>query len=365
VPNLFQFLDDYGNISMQTFPFCDIDALVLSHISFLPLEGIVSKRLSFNQTVGKAAAKANDAKDPGLSASDRLLALYLAKCSRYSTLPIGAYANVFDEEREEQFCAVTVILPDGTAAATYRGTDATLTGWKEDFNMSFMSPVPAQISSVKYLSAIADKTQGPLYTIGHSKGGNLAIYSACFSGGIVQGRIIKAYNLDGPGFLSSVIESFEYQQMLPKLVTYIPQTSVVGLLLEHEEEYVVVKSIAEGILQHDLYSWQVENDKLVTLPDNDEESKYIDATVKGWVQSMSEEEREAFVELLFKVLDEAGIDNTNELVAKWPEKLPKILEAVGKQEPKMQKFLLEVILLLFKSSADYIPFLIHDQPLWD
>ena len=54
------------------------------------------------------------------------------------------------------------------ALISFRGTDDTIIGWKEDFNLS-TGVVPAQKGPYEYLQKISEHTDGMLRVGGHSK----------------------------------------------------------------------------------------------------------------------------------------------------------------------------------------------------
>ncbi|MDR2520133.1 MAG: DUF2974 domain-containing protein [Eubacteriaceae bacterium] len=352
--NLFTFLDKYGDIGMDSLPFCDVDALIASHIAYMPFDGTIGNSIGYWGTVGSTLQKVLSSGN-AVGENDKNLALRLIECSRYRSLSIGGYVNIFSDDRGEQFSAVSVLFGDGRLGILFRGTDGTITGWKEDFNMSFMRQIPSQESAVSYLLSVAKKTVAPIRLIGHSKGGNLAIFAACFSGESIRLRIEKVYNLDGPGFLAETVADPRFKAMLPKLATFVPQSSVIGMLLEHVERYVVVRSSAQGVLQHDVYSWETRGNGLVYLESVDGESKFLDSSLRGWLSSMSMSEREQFVDMVFQVLDSAGIKTVKDLVSDWPGKLNSVMEAMAGMSDNMRRFMGQMLLLLLKSATMSLP----------
>ena len=182
------------------------------------------------------------AKEKILQKEDIDLFPAMAKSNRFSQMKITGYINKIDQEEEKQFSAITIFIPDGTMYISFRGTDNTLIGWKEDFNMSFQEKVPSQLDAIKYVKQIANQYENPIRIGGHSKGGNIAVYAASFSPKEIQNRIKNVYNNDGPGFHENIIIKPSYQKMLSKVHTFVPQTSIIGRLLYHEENYTVVQS---------------------------------------------------------------------------------------------------------------------------
>ena len=203
----------------------------------------------------------------------------MAASRRFSDLTLCAYVSRTDEETQTQFSALTILLSDKTAYIAFRGTDDTIVGWKEDFNLAFLPVVPAQKMAAEYLSAAAAALPShPLRVGGHSKGGNLAVYSAVFCGEAVQNQLMRVYNNDGPGFRTSLLGLPEHRRVADKITTILPESSVVGMLLEHEERYEVVRSTQSGLWQHDGFSWQVRGERFEHLPDLTEGGISLDMT---------------------------------------------------------------------------------------
>ena len=212
------------------------------------------------------------------------------------------YVNDFCEIREMQFAAVTIKLKGNLSYVSFRGTDNTLVGWKEDFNMSFTCPVPSQLKAVDYVNRIARKVRGKIILGGHSKGGNLAVYSAAFCKKRIQKRILSVYSFDGPGFNQETLNKPEYERISLRTTTYVPQSSVIGMLLGHEEKYIIIQSDEKGLAQHDVYTWQLADKKFIELSTVDDKSRFIDKTLKKWLLDMSVDERKVFVDTIYEVL---------------------------------------------------------------
>ena len=177
--------------------------------------------------------------------------------------------------------ALTVLLEDGSAFLAFRGTDGTLVGWKEDFNLSFLDVVPAQLEAADYVQTFAAGFSGPLRLGGHSKGGNLAVAGAALAGMKARDQIRSVWSFDGPGLNAYLLARPGYSELLTRIRSFVPKSSVVGLLLAHEEPYTVVDSDQEGLFQHDPYSWQVQGPGFVRLEEVDPGSRLIDRTLKN------------------------------------------------------------------------------------
>ena len=240
--NIFDYMQ-WRDIELKKLEFNEIDNLILSRLAYFPFDNIIKKEEEI--TLKEVYDRYKKMKKPGIILQKEDIELFpiLANSIRFGRIQLSNYVNKIDKIEEKQFSAITIILPDDTIYVAYRGTDKSLIGWKEDFKMSFSDIVPAQIDAVKYLNKVAKKYKNKIRVGGHSKGGNLAVYAATFCLAKIQERIIKVYNNDGPGFNQKITQSKEYKNILSKVHTYIPQTSIIGRLLNHEEKTTILKSV--------------------------------------------------------------------------------------------------------------------------
>ena len=257
--NIIDYIKWRGDLELKASKFNEIDSLILNRFSYFPLDNLMGKDevLSIKE-LGERFKKEDKNKIDILWEDDAELFPLMAESKRFGEMKTLKYVNQIDEETEKQFSAVTILLPDNTIYISYRGTDNTLIGWKEDFNMTFKSHIESQLSAKEYLENVAKKYLDKQIRLGgHSKGGNLALYAAIFADEEIKKRILNVYNNDGPGFNEDIVNLKEYKETIGKVITYIPQDSIFGMLLEHKEKYIIVKSIEKGVMQHDVYSWEV------------------------------------------------------------------------------------------------------------
>ena len=322
---LFDYLKWRGDLTFRQAPFNEVDNLIFSLISYVDLGGIVSNDHKGPTVTVKAAANAFFARNPnykktsvGLIVPKEILKLLRAAkdTPRYRGVGIRAYVNEIDLKKEMQFSAMTFLPDDGSMAIAYRGTDDTLVGWKENFNMSFLPVVPAQLSAAIYLEEAAMESPDlPIRLMGHSKGGNLAVYAAVSCSTDIKKRLKRVWSNDGPGFNKKILEDEDYLELRPIIRSFVPQNAVVGMLLEHDENYTVVKSRQKGLYQHNGLNWEVLGGSLVHLDDINQESKRLDRVLKTWISEMTTEQREQFVEALFQVLSSGNAMTLTELAA--------------------------------------------------
>ncbi len=262
----------------------------------------------------------------------------IAKCPRFRNLPIHAYENKIDPEQQSQFSAITVELGKNLHYVAFRGTDSTLVGWKEDFNMGFMTPVPSQKMAVKYLEKVAKQFSGPMIVGGHSKGGNLAVFASAFCAPALQKRIRTVYNFDGPGFEQKILDTKGYQRICGRVKTFVPQSSVVGMILFHEEEYTTIHSNRPtGFLQHDTFSWEVERDHFLHLESVDPGSQILDSALKTWLSNMTYEQREKFIEAIYQILLETNAQTTKDLEGNWFANAKSVLKSIKNLDEDTRK----------------------------
>ena len=308
-----------GDLTLAQSEFNEIDNLILARFSYFPFDKIIRENeIATIKELSRRFSNQDVTKLPILWKDDVELFTLMGNSKRFGGMLATKYINKIDAEQEKQFSAITVLMPNDIIYVSYRGTDNTIVGWKEDFNMSFKSHIASQISAKQYLEEIAKEYPSSKIIIGgHSKGGNIAVYAATFASKDVKDRIINVYNNDGPGFCEDVIETPEYQEILPRVHTYIPQSSIIGRLMNHKEKYTIVESVQRGIMQHDLYSWQVLGKEFVTLKKLTNESEFIDKTIKDWLENVEPEKREQVIDAVFEILNTTEAQTMKELKANW------------------------------------------------
>ena len=378
--DFFDYLQWRGDLSFSNSPLCEVDALILCQLSYIKFNDIIPadfspekiKTLSEYAEIYEKLPSRDYRKNLGvlINAETKSLLKSCAASKRFSSLKICGLTDNYDLNKEEQFCAMTFICSEEKFIfIAFRGTDDSIIGWKEDFNLAFMEKVPAQIDSCKYLRAVLEKPDFEDYKVfvgGHSKGGNLAIYSAAkidsgiFSqdanlhadaagaGGAtgvkrLQSRITKIYNFDGPGFSKKDLESDEFLQIKDRVVSVFPQTSMIGMLFNHFEKYEVVRSTEKLILQHDTFSWRVQAVNFSVLPKLDEESEIFFASFNLWFEKLTEEQRKEFVETLFSVLLASKAKSNSELAQNGLKSAARIIKAFALLESEKRDAYLRII----------------------
>ena len=358
---ILDYLNWRGDLTMEQSTFNEVDNLILAELSFVDFEGIVpapgegeSVPLAdaadvFFSRQGKEASKIN----MGVLVPDQIPVMLkkMTACRRFQNMKLNCFVDWLDAEKAGQFAALTIEVGDGTVYLSFRGTDDTIAGWKEDFLISCMPEVHAQKMAVEYVKNVARQfPRRKLILGGHSKGGNLAAYSGVYCPASIQRRIAGVYSNDGPGFHEDLLELPAHRRIEERIHSIVPKSSVVGMLLEHEENYTVVDSNQAGFLQHDGFSWEVMGDHFVKLRQITEQSRLNDLELTEWVHSMPVAQREKFVDALFDVLTASGATTLTDLKGESFKAVSAMIRAMKEMDKSTREGLFKFIRLLFRSN---------------
>lgn len=353
--NMLDYIKEFGHVSFEERAFSEIDALVLTELEYLPLEKVVPSDENGENfvTVKEIAEYMQEhkqelfAENPMMMTEERHeVSQVIADAPRYQSLKFFGVVSEWDKDTTKQFAAVTVEVEPSVRLVVFRGTDETLIGWKEDFLMTYSPLVAAQTDAKEYLAKQASLWDGDLMISGHSKGGNLAIYAAATQVEDVQLRIVDIFCFDSPGLYRSVLETKGYQNIVPLAMRYIPQDSLVGLILESEVPYVIVKSNATGAMQHSAMTWEIEDGQFIKMEKLTKNSQLNDQTFKKWTESVSDEELELFWNVFFELLFSVGIDTVNDLYGEFMHYVQEFLKAAGNMDEEKRELLTRIALLL-------------------
>lgn len=349
--SVFDYIDWRGDIPFSQVPTGEVDSLIFSQICYIDFKRIVPASPTAKPVGFLSAAKRymqahkNNPTSLGFIIPPETVSVMTraARSLRFGTTQLVGYVNKISDNEQKQFSAVTFLIGTDTCVIAFRGTDDTIIGWKECFNMSFMSPIPAQAEATVYLEAVADAfPTRKIYAVGHSKGGNLAVWASVKCRREVAERIVAVYNHDGPGFNREFLESEGYTVMRERIHTLVPQSSVVGMLLEHEENYEVVQSTYTGLLQHNAFSWEVWGGRFIHIDSVTAESRRIDATLKKWLAELSNDRRKQIIDSLYEILSSTNAKTLTELNA---DKLA-LIKAWNTLDAESRKFIRRCIGLI-------------------
>lgn len=346
--NIMDYISWRGDLSFEQSQFNEVDNLILACFSYVNLDGIsaVTKQKGIGlKKLTKEFMKLHTMKELEADKSFIRLAPFMmmkmAKSVRFGKCVVRNYVNDIVTEAEQQFAAMEIVLEDGTSYVSFRGTDDTIIGWKEDFNLS-TGVVPAQKRAIEYLQKISEHTDGMLRVGGHSKGGNLAIYGSVMCKSAHE-KILEIYSNDGPGFSREFQELPEMKEMMPKIIRIIPEYSIIGTLLEHEKEPVIVASSSKGLLQHDAFSWEVQGPALVRRDSLNKTALRFIEILHKWIDGMDTEQKRLLIEDLFATLQASGYENLSEVQSGGLKSLAAMVKRVEKFAPESRGMMQELL----------------------
>ena len=350
--NLLDYLDWRGDLTLGQDPFNEVDNLILAELSFVDFGGIVAppgegSGIPLYEAAERYFTRFPEGVDMGVLVPDAIPEMLekMAACPRFRDMKLSCFADWLDNDKAVQFAALTIETGDGAVYLAFRGTDDTLAGWKEDFHLACVPEIPAQRLAVEYTRQTAKQyPRKKLRLGGHSKGGNLAVWSALNVPDRVRRRIQQVWSNDGPGFHEDILSLPEHQDVARRIVTIIPQSSLVGMILEHDEDYTVVESSEKGLMQHDGFSWEVKGPGFVRLGSVTRQGRHHDLVLKEWVRQMPLDQREKFVEGLFSLLTASGAQTLTDL----KEENLKAVGAMIKAMKDMEKDTRDALLYAFR-----------------
>jgi len=333
--DMFDYLKWRGDILFSQVPVNNVDTLVFSALAYVQYDDIITEdKLQFI-TLREAAQilfSMPDAQSRCRVPNDLLLLKTAAETERFGRVGLCAYQDILNPEEETQFAAITFLLDDGSAFLAFRGTDSTLVGWKEDFNMTFQESIPAQRLAREYVQRFASITKAPMRLGGHSKGGNLAVYAGAKCSESIQDRILEVFNHDGPGFTEAMMTDPGYLRIVPRVKTLVPQSSIFGMLLERQEAYTVIRSNQLGIMQHDPYSWEVMGNNFIMVEELTANSKFLDRTFRTWLAGLTPQERNTFFDSVFEIVMTESASNAKDLLK--PQTMLQVLRNLQSDEER-------------------------------
>lgn len=327
--------------------FNEVDSMILARLSYLRFDKI---KMKDKMTIEEAACEMKDFdNEEFLYNGDKDLIKNLGESNRFKNMIVTDYIKTNDKETEKQFGAVTIHISDKEMYISFIGTDSTIYGWKEDFNMAFMDSVPCQIAGKEYLEMEVKKYPDKKIRIGgHSKGGNVAIYTALTASKEIQDRIIKVYNYDGPGFNKEIISKYKGSNVLRNIETYMPQESIIGRIMTHQEKCTITRSIEKGIYQHDIYSWQVLGKEMLKSENLTESSEIFNKSLTNWLDTTTNKQRKIFFDGVFEVIYSTEANKFSDIQKNLTANMSKIYKKYKEIPEEERKMITEMIKLFLK-----------------
>lgn len=331
--HIVSYLKRQNENSFLDVPFNEVDALVLSQFVYLKLEGVIptfseNKDGVYLYEIANMIDYEKVFMDERYRRDNQELFRAMADSRRFRGMRMNFFTDITSILAETQFSAMTVFLENGPAVVVYRGTDETMVGWKEDFNMCFKEPVTGQSLSAMYLQQVSEKIRGNFIVSGHSKGGNFAVYASMNVEDKVQDRIEKVYSFDSPGFRPEILESVDFNKIKERIIKYLPHSSIFGMLFQSKENYQVVESDSVGIFQHNPYNWRVTGNEFKKVDKLDKGSLFLNETFNEWLFGLNEEELHAFAEIWYHIMQDANITTMLEFTKTPRKTLVQLIDAI-------------------------------------
>ena len=355
--NLITYVQQYEAQTFQEKSLTDIDILVLTEIAYLPFDEIVPSTFHITEAISiqqlgkefETIKEKEHENNPFMITEERMQLLdVVSKSQRFKDIKVFGFLNDIDDERTKQFAAVCYQWEEESRWIIFRGTDESLTGWKEDFMMTYSDLIPAQTDAIEYLRKQAELFEGNLSISGHSKGGNLSLYASAMQEEAIQNRIHKIYCWDSPGVHRSILDTEGYQRVVSKAKRYIPQDSIVGLMLESQVPYHIIESQGSGISQHSALMWNIEEDYFVELTELTRNSQLTDQTFKQWTEVVSDEDLKLFFDTFFELFFEMGVETVNDVYYNFRIYMQEFFKKAYQMDTEKREILLRVGRLLFQ-----------------
>lgn len=351
---MFDYLDWRGDLTFGQSTLCPIDMLIFATLAYCPMEHLEGSCGVLSVLTDKLYATVPEDEND-LEKLRRQLWHAVAASPRFAGVCLERFAAHFDAAAEKQFAAATFTLNPDTAIVAFRGTDATLVGWKEDFNLSFESPIPAQEEAIAYLNQTA---QPEIYVCGHSKGGNLAVYAAAHCDEKVRNRITGIYSFDGPGLDDATSESAAYASIVPRIHSFVPESSIIGMLMDYHDDYTIVDSDGVSLWQHNPFLWHVKGAAFATKPQLTRSGLYTDRTLHDFMASCSPEDRHVLVDTVFSLINATGAQKLRDIPGGLLRNLPAVRAALKNVSPETREVLTKIAHLLAEAGGSNIDVLL-------
>lgn len=352
--NLVEYIETYGTMSFAEKPFNEIDGLIFSQLTYVDFNGIVDKNKTFLCDVAMKYYSIHTDEEIegliGISKKAVMLLMTCAKSRRFGWCELCYYVNNVNVAIDKQFSAINFILDNTTDVIAFRGTDVTVTGTKESAMLSYMFPVPAQIEALHYFQETAMLSGRKVIALGHSKGGNLAVFAAVNCSNSLKKSLIGVYEYDAPGFPTWFFDRYDYKQISDKIYLFTPVGSIIGRMLNHNVKPIIVDNNETGLKQHQASSWLIKGDKFALCDKYNNTSNFFSNYVNELIEYVGEDDLELFFNTIEYIVERMGIDDFYDLKTVDIQKATGLIDSVSNLDEKQKE---RFKLIIRKASSDF------------
>lgn len=366
---IIDYVDWRGDLSLEQSPFNEIDAVIFTQLTYIDFSKIVSSDFSKPLLLKDVAIQIENSENfaqrvnfgPLINSEIITLLQKTGESKRFCNTKLLGFVTSTDIEEEKQFASITFILENKMNLIIFRGTDQSIIGWKEDFNMAYKMPIPAHIEAVNYFDKACKKLKGKISLAGHSKGGNLSMFAGTYCIPKNQNRISEIYNFDGPGFEQVVLNDNRFINIQKKIKTFVPKKSIVGMLFDTNSDKTIVESSNNGPMQHDPLTWLVLGNSFITTDELSSESEYINKTLKIWLEKTDKNKRETFIDSVFGIIESTEANNLSEITENLFKTSSKMLQYYKNLDGETKEILFETVKIFLKSAKDTVQTSVHEK----
>ena len=337
---IMDYLDWRGDIPFEAVACNEVDSLIFSELVYTEMDRIFREGMSIRELCEAY-------EDACISQDDFMFDPYpllkkAAATARFGPVKLRGFINRINDRKRMQFAAVTFVTGSDSIYVAYRGTDSTLTGWREDLNMSLGKATPGQVTAAMYIEDAAEYAEN-VYVGGHSKGGNFAVYAAAFCTEETNRHIRHVWSHDGPGFPDDSAQDPEFLRIAGRTTHFIPEASLVGILMRTPGERIIVRSNALSYLQHNPYSWGLLGARFDLADELSGFAGYAETVLDSWLGGLSVKQRRMFIDTVFNALEGTGAATVQDIQQNPVKILASFREEMHKADPQMQEAVSDIL----------------------
>ena len=308
--NMYDYLKWRGDLTFRQDGFNNVDNLLFAYACYTDLTEVITENEVVTiheaaERLFKLHTEEEMLKSGSLIAHAPVILRRMGETRRFGSIPISNYVRRVNEDETEQFSAMHFQIDPKTTYIAFCGTDDTIIGWKEDFQMSYKI-INAEKSAAEYINQTAKKAFHRYYVGGHSKGGTLAVYAAMKASPAIKKKIINVFSNDGPGISPIAMDKVRFAAIQSKLIKIIPELSIVGSLFDNDDHKLIIKSSESLFWEHDAVGWQILG-KEFEIGKPTEETRLIREGIHDFLDTMDLKQRQEWVDEMFLAFDKAGI----------------------------------------------------------